>query len=523
MLNTKVLNPRYRARNLVAYNVAGFVCIAFAVFLLSTQPFYLSQVMSRDRSEMGATVGSLGVMDEVAAIAVAPLFGTLIDYINQLAWRHSLLPSGTRCTAAIAFFLLFASLCSYGSWAKRVFPDVYIARTVFAMGVTGVMSSVVVLLHEAIFSDFNWQKLVFWGNLGADRLQRGPSEGDVEDSERSSLLDSQDTSTAGGQSSTRSNGKLSALLGIATGLGSIFAVSCLLTLPNRLGESHPYLAPADTLRMAYIIVGCSSLILALVLVLFFYDCVRERRAAGYSSPTSDQTRIPYFRMMHQGLEAAKNNPRIRVAYCGTLVSRGTSVAITVFIPLLVFKFYNASGKCGLSALPDPLGHSCKEGYVFLAILTGVAQTVALLLTPIWGILVDLRRVGSVKTLTLAAVLGALGSLGLCVLGSGVSAYDPRNAWCFVAANFIACSQFGLIIGSTSLISAFGENKTEEDPKYIGCVTGFYQLCGGLGVLILSSVGGAWSDRWILGPFLVLGIFDLALVLVCLSAERPNVA
>lgn len=502
-----VLNPNYKVPNLLAYNFAGFACVAFAVFLLSSQPFYLSEVMDLHPSVMGSTIGTLGVVDELTAILVAPVIGTLIDFINKLAWKQKHIPSGTRLVGTISFSLIFVSLCIYGTCASNVFPDLWLGRSAFAVGVTGVMSTVVVLLHEASSSDFEWSHFAFW------RGQRSRAN-----SELSSLLSellAQLTNT----------GKLSAVLGICTGLGAIFSVSFFLTLPNALGRSRPDSSPSENLKLAYVVIGCFALVSAFAFMALSYDCISLRRWAGRVSPVAEYSKIPFFKTMKHGLGAAVRSHSIRVAYCGALVSRATSVAIAVFVPFFVFKFYNSTGQCGSSS-PDssgqyPLRGSCKKGFIFLAVLTGVAQTVALLLTPLWGILVDSKKFGSVFSLMIASILGLMGSFGLCILGLGSNAYDPRNVWCYLAISLIACSQIGIIISSMSLVSTFGRTKTEEDPDLIGSVTGFYHLSGGIGILLLSKIGGSWSDQWIFGPFFVLGVFNLGLLSICAAKWRTD--
>lgn len=510
-----VINPFYKARNLVAYNYAGFACIAIAVFLLASQPFYLSQVMKLQPSVLGSAIGTLGVIDEMTAIIVAPFCGTLIDYINKLAWHSPLVPSGTRLVSFFSFLFLFISLSGYGTLTKNVFPDLWLARSLFAVGVTGVMSTVVVMLHESSSSDFRWKELLFWKKSLQNDSSQTTSTSQANTEESSPLLDV-------AQHKKSKRGKLSALLGICTGLGAVFSVSTFLTLPNRLEKYRKAPTPESDIKLAYVLIGFFALLSSLVLLLFAYDCVRQRRASGLTSPPDTLSRVPFFLMMKQGLQASLKNHKIQIAYCGALVSRASSVAISVFIPLLVFKFYNLTGKCGSAGTTAdaPAKESCREGFVFLAILTGVAQTVALLLTPIWGILVDSKRFGSIFTLMTASMTGLLGSFGLCFLGYNKSSiYDPRNVSCFLATSFIACSQIGVIISSMSLLSTFGVEDSKEDHTLIGSVTGLYQLCGGAGILLLSKVGGSWSDSWILGPFFILGMLNVLLTLLCFISWR----
>lgn len=514
----EVLNPFYKARNLVAYNYAGFACIALAVFLLASQPFYLSQVMKLDPSAMGSTIGTLGVIDEMTAILVAPFCGTLIDYINKLAWRSPHIPSGTKVISFFSFIFLFISLSGYGTLTKHVFPDLWLARSLFAVGVTGVMSTVVVMLHESSSSDFKWSQLLLWNKTRESDDSQTSSALQASTDELSPFLENV-------PQKGNNSGKLSALLGICTGLGAIFSVSFFLTLPNRLEKYREYPTPESNIKLAYVLIGFFALLSSLVLLLFGYDCVRQRRVKGCTSPPDRLSRIPFFKMMKEGFQASLRNHKIQIAYCGALVSRASSVAISVFVPLLVFKFYNSAGKCGnsVTSAEVPGKDSCREGFVFLAILTGVAQTVALILTPIWGVLIDSKRFGNVFTLMAASLLGLVGSLGLCFKGYNESIYDPRNAFCFLNTSLIACSQIGVIISSMSLLSTFGIEDSKEDHTLIGSVTGLYQFCGGIGILLLSKIGGSWSDKWIMGPFFVLGMLNMVLSLLCFITWRSGPA
>lgn len=509
----EVLNPYYRVRNLAAYNYAGFACIAIAVFLLASQPFYLSQVIKLKSSILGSTIGTLGVIDELTAIFVAPFCGTLIDYINKLAWRSPRIPSGTKIVSFFSFIFLFIALSGYGTLTKNVFPDLWLARSLFAVGVTGVMSTVVVMLHESSSSDFQWKQLLIWKKTIGNEYSQTSSAFQATTEELSPLMDEV-------RCKRSNNGKLSALLGICTGLGAIFSVSTFLTLPNRLEKYRKSPTPESGIKLAYVLIGFFALLSSLVVLLFGYDCVRQRRARGLASAPDALNRVPFFLMMKQGFQASLKNQKIQIAYCGALVSRASSVAISVFIPLLVFKFYSATGKCGSSA-GESTNESCREGFVFLAILTGVAQTAALLLTPLWGVLVDSKRFGNVFTLMIASITGLVGSMGLCLLGYNGSIYDPRNVSCFLVTSCIACSQIGVIISSMSLLSTFGIEDSKEDHSLIGSVTGLYHLCGGVGILLLSKTGGSWSDQWTLGPFFILGLLNVVLTLLCFIAWRRD--
>lgn len=74
---------------------------------------------------------------------------------------------------------------------------------------------------------------------------------------------------------------------------------------------------------------------------------------------------------------------------------------------------------------------------------------------------------------------------------------------------VGVSQMGIIMSSMSLLG--GVVKDTRDLISIGSISGVYSLFGGVGILLLTLIGGEWSDRWILGPFMLLGIFNAVLL------------
>lgn len=502
-----VLNPRYRVRNLLAFNFAGFACISFVVFVLATQPFYLTDVLGIKPEKVGSAIGTLGALDELTSVVVAPLWGTLNDRINGLAWQSKsrYFSSGPRLLELAAFVVLGFSLLGYGRFATHVFPDLWFWRALFAVGVTGCMSIVTVMLHEVNNSDFSWNDLAVWHTH-----PREIPEGE-------SLMETEDGPPLATEVPKR-HGKLAALLGVSTGLGAIFSISVFLTMPVRLSDSHPELSSKQSLKISYMILGGLCWVVALVVFAFAYDCVKQRKR-NHADPLADAPKTSYWTLLKEGIEASRSNKRIQLAYFGAFVSRSTAVATSVFIPLMVYKFYYNNDKCGDSTLMGdlPLLDNCYDGYIFLAILTGVAQTVALISAPLWGILVDSNHLGCLATLLVASACGIAGAFGLCIVGSNT--YDPRNAACFVLVSLIGLSQIGTIIGSMSLLSSVGQSADLKEHRVIGSISGLYSLCGGLGILMIAKIGGSWSDTWVYAPFFLLGLFNAVLAIASVRTMK----
>lgn len=509
LLVNMILNKEYRNRNLFAVNFAGFTAIAIVVFLSATQPFYLSEVIGVDAVNVGTVIGTLGFLDEIVSICLAIFLGTLNDKINCWAWWSWKIPSGSRVIVFFGFVIIAMSFLAYGTLSKHVFPDLWLSRGLFALGFTATMSMVTVMLHEANNSDFEWMNLAFW--------RKTPLSRDYENL---------DTNNSDEGVSKRKNGRLSALLGVSTGLGAVFAVSVLLPLPVKLGTWNPGLSPGQGLQKAYVILSFGSLLGGLVVFFFAYDALKHRRLVA--TEAEEEPRKLYIQLLKEGFNASKENRIIQLAYVSGFVARSTAVCNSVFIPVLVYKFYYASGACsnGNDINGPPAKDSCYDGYVFLAILTGVALTVLLISSPMWGILVDSRKLGPAFLLVASSMSGVIGCFGLCLAGhfaksaptEGQQLYDPRNALCFILVSFIGLSQVGLIISGMSLISSIGKSPLDGNHHVIGSVLGVYTFCGGLGVLLITKFGGLWSDKWVFGPFFILGLLDIILLIAAARSK-----
>lgn len=513
-----VTNPNYSAKNLVAFNFAGFACVAFVVFLTSTQPFFLSDVIGVDSARLGSVIGTLGALDELTSIISAPFIGTLSDKLSVWASTRETLraPSGPRVILFCSFLILGASLLGYGMFSEHI-GDLYLWRPLFAIGVTGCMSMVTVLLNELSNSDFRFEKLAFWRKERNQLLIRDSETLETDYSSRSELERNESSyestergSVAVGEevlaTASKKNGKYAALIGVSTGLGAVFAVSVFLPLPLRLTSLYPDLSSEEGLQMAYVLLGIYSVGVAFVVFSFLYDSVKEKKILR--SRNDAETQPGYFRLLRLGISLSKSDHRVQLAYVGAFVARSSTVANAVFLPLLAYTFYRRSGECtGLSKA------TCSEAYIFAAILTGVAQTVALISAPAWGWLIDK---GKYRALFISGLFGATGAFGLSSAGLFSDVYDPRNWWCFTMASFMGIAQVGSVISSMSVLSGL---IYMQETLVIGSLSGLYSLSGGVGILVLSKVGGSWADDWIMAPFCLLGVFHVVLASAAVRCMR----
>lgn len=515
------MSPKYKnysVINYLAFNYAGFACVAIIVFLSSTQPFFIKEIIGIDPTtattsttstsknskdgKIGHIVGGLGFIDELTAMIVAPLLGALNDNLNSKQYN------GSKLIQSFSFIIIAISLFGYAVWCKNLVPDMFIFRSIFAIGVTGCMSMVTVILNELTISDFE-----FWRSNKQVTSQYIPlnQEEEGEDADEQQQHTSPDT--------LKKNGKFAGLMGVCTGLGAIFSVSVFVTLPINLGMKNAYL----------VVMGFALLSFA-ILFSFLYNVNGKDNIHNNENDNNDNNNNDnnnneisaknesYFQLLIHGYEFSKHNKQAQLAYAGSFVARSTTVATAMFIPLMVYEWYYTIGQCKSNNDNEWAGKlTCHEGYVFAAILSGVAQTVALISAPIWGYFVDARRIGKCNTLALAAIVGMIGNFGLSLIHSYSSnTYNPKTFICFFMISIIGLSQIGLIISSMSVLSGI-----PNAHDIMGSLSGLYSFCGGIGIMIISSLGGYLSDHWILGPFFILGLFNVALLVIYYSYSRQQ--
>ena len=197
-------------------------------------------------------------------------------------------------------------------------------------------------------------------------------------------------------------------------------------------------------------------------------------------------------------------------------------------------------------------------YVVLsAKLTGVSQLVGLLSAPLFGFWADRYQQYNVFLL-LAAFFGLFGYFWLANLKSPEVSGENGSRWIYFIMALLGMSQIGAIICSLGIFnrcvlglqkdgegleiepvddqlsdpqdsqntdSATGDEGTQEsmpllmnssrlhDLHYLkGSIAGVYSLSGGVGILLLTKLGGFLFDTNTSAPFMMLSLFN-ALLLV----------
>jgi MFS family permease len=472
-------NKPYTKLNFLAFAFACFSTISFAVFLSSTQAFFLTDVLGVS-TKIGDYVGTLGVADELLSMSVSPFLGALSDKI------------GAKYISVFGLFLMGVALMVY-TLAKNVFPELLFFRLFFALGATAAASMMTAMLAELSASGFELKSMFRWNQQ---------EEQDLEET-------SPDTANLADEDiPAKRNGKLTSVIGIATGCGAVFSVVVYLPLPAKFGEVEP---PKQALKHSYIIVGGISILCSFVLsyglfsskrlripyltkYLTPYDDVLEALEEEEAETARQEQDKSYLKLFKLGFEEAKN-PKIALAYFGGFLARSTTVVTSVFIPLYVNNYYYKNGMCTSGD-----ENTCRQAYMHAAILTGITNTVSLLFAPIFGYICD--TYGRKNSMILTTICGITSTFGFAFVG------NPRSALAIVMCCFFGAAQIGHIITSMSLC-------TDKHRTHNGAISGVYSLFGGLGILIISKIGGYSADYWMGAPFIILAGFNVGLLIATL--------
>ena len=272
----------------------------------------------------------------------------------------------------------------------------------------------------------------------------------------------------------RSRGKWVALASLTQGIG-IFVVSQLLrTLPSRMADN----GMSEALIAQYLFWGCTVTCGVVFLV--------ATGGLSRGKPAEARERDSVLQLMNAGLQAARNNSKVALAYATAFAARGDVLVVGTF----TFLWTQQSA--------EDLGLGMADGYRRGGMLVGIIQGAALLWAMMMGYILDkIERVtGVIVAFTLAAV--GYTSFGLID--------DPFSSSIILPAVLLGMGESSTIIAGNALIG-------QSAPAAVrGSVLGSFALCGALGILIATSLGGRVFD-WVApgAPFLQMGIIN-ALVL-----------
>lgn len=284
------------------------------------------------------------------------------------------------------------------------------------------------------------------------------------------------------QDATR--GRWMGMVGICNGVGVVLMTAVLAKLPDWLGQRG--FDSVASIRYTFWVFAACLLLLALFLRVGLRGHVRN---AG-------REELTLVRRLTIGATAARENPRIALAYLLAFASRGDLLIIVTFTFLWVIQ-------AGLDAGLTPAAATAKAGMIF-----GISQGFALLWSLAMGVILD-----RVPRLTGVCVAFGIAGLGYSALGQ---VDDPFGSWMLPAAILAG-------IGEASAVVAAGVLIGQEAPAAIrGTLIGVYGLCGSLGIVCLTYVGGQVFDS--IGrsaPFVMMGIVNFAVLGVALWVRNTT--
>ncbi|KAH6636064.1 hypothetical protein F5144DRAFT_619517 [Chaetomium tenue] len=433
--------------------------ISFLVFLNSSVSFVITDLIGI-KDGVGDIVGTLGFVDEIVVLIACPIWGLVSDR------------SGVRYVAVFGYATIGLSLFLFVQ-AHNVYPQLLLARILFAVGAAAVTTMVTAILPS--LTDETGP---------AAEIPRGP----VSPGGRPSVTlsvdseatitperfrgDNDQTSTNGEEPPMGSQGKgkssaLAGYVGLFTGCGALVALVLFLPLPARFSHVDG-VTFADAIQDSFYIVGTISFLVA-IFVFFGLRGLRGEEGKGFRmlfgsrASTSQGTGgsnssafiknkiLPYHHLLKRALQLGFTDHDIALGYLGGFVARASTVAISLFLPLFVNTYFFSRGFCqGSPTDPSPeLKKECRQAYVLSSILAGVAQLVGLVCAPLFGYLAS-RRARVNWPIVVSAVLGIVGYVAFPMLESPeYKDVEGRGGSpvVFLLAALMGVSQIGAIVCS----------------------------------------------------------------------------
>jgi MFS family permease len=218
------------------------------------------------------------------------------------------------------------------------------------------------------------------------------------------------------------------------------------------------------------------------------------RGLQAGKPGQPQKQQPIGRLLKEGLQATRQNPRIAVACLEAFVARGDAVMIATYFSLWAYQ-------AGLAE-----GLSLEEALAKAAMFVAIVQGSSLVWAPIWGIILD--RIDRLSAVALGMALAAAGYIWVGFSPSPiVAAFIP-------AAILLGVGEFSAMLSGAALIG-------QEAPVDIrGSVLGVFNVCGSIGILCITLLAGYVFDAWMPGgPFLIVGMINLIVCGIAIMVRK----
>ena len=197
----------------------------------------------------------------------------------------------------------------------------------------------------------------------------------------------------------------------------------------------------------------------------------------------------FKKLFTEGLQAAKNDADIRLAYFASLAARGDLIVVGLFTFLWTQNY----------ALDNNM--SIQEGYARGAMIVPIIASTVLVTAPIFGFIID--RIGRMYGIMIAFFLASLGYTAMGFID------NPMSNSIIPVAILLGMGEGAAIISSTAMIG-------KRAPTAIrGTVFGAFAMCGAVGQVIAGGVGGFLFDYIYTGPYLLMGFLNFTVLLLAI--------
>ena len=254
----------------------------------------------------------------------------------------------------------------------------------------------------------------------------------------------------------KARGKVLAIVGMLMGIGTVIMNIIVGGLPERFMSAGYDAIMAG--RLMHWVMAAVCVVSAVV----FY--------AGFKSgtPVKREERLPQWELAKRGLAEARN-PRIALAYVASFVSRSDLVVLGTFIVLWGTVYGRGQGMDTAQAV---------ELGVRMFIIT---QMAGLLCSPVLGYFTD--KINRVTGLIISSVIAAVGYTSMWFVT------DPSDTAFIPLFILLGIGQTACNLSAQALVG-------QEAPKETrGVVIGGFGICGTLGIIISTYIGGLIFDWW----------------------------
>jgi MFS family permease len=274
-----------------------------------------------------------------------------------------------------------------------------------------------------------------------------------------------------------SRGKMLGISGALIVLGTLFVADVFRRLPSILQE-RGYDGVTAGVYTFWLAAACVTL-----------SCIILRLGLKGGTPAAKADRPPLLVLISSGLRHARN-PRIALAYGTAFVGRSDLVILGSFTVLW-----------GTLAGIDQ-GMDAADAVRSGTLLFVMANIAALFWSYFMGLIID--RCNRVTAVAIGSGLAAIGYLSMGFIDNPL---DPAVRPLFL---LLGVGQISCFTAAQALIG-------QEAPlKERGSVLGAFGLCGAVGIMLATGIGGWLFDSWLRsGPFVLVGAANVLLIVLAI--------